>query len=80
MIENMTAFQSFLCWTRLYEYILLKQHQPDDSYHHENDSQNTDANEDNIAQVMRHRFWLPCAAIIVIVSLLGLLLKTTLLC
>lgn len=30
-------------------YTLLKQHQPNNSYHHENNSQDTDANEDDIA-------------------------------
>lgn len=61
-------------------YPLLKQHQPNNSYHHENNSQNTYANEDDVAEVMRLSFWVPGAAVAASVTLLGLLLQTTLLC
>lgn len=57
----------------------LKQHQPNNSYHHKNNSQNTDANEDDIAQVMRLNFGVPRAALTVFVSLPSLLLQTALL-
>lgn len=61
-------------------YTLLKQHQPNNSYHHENNSQDADANEDDVAQVVRLSFWVPHAAVSVSVALLGLLLQATLLC
>lgn len=61
-------------------YTLLKQHQPNNSYHHENNSQDTDANEDDIAEVMRLSFCVPHATVAASVALLGLLLQTTLLC
>lgn len=57
----------------------LKQHQPNNSYHHENNGQNTDADEDDIAQVMRLDLRVPPAALAVFVTLLSLLLQTTLL-
>lgn len=57
----------------------LKQHQPNNSYHHKNNGQNTDANEDDIAQVMRLNLGVPRAALTVFVTLLSLLLQTPLL-
>lgn len=58
----------------------LKQHQPNNSYHHENNSQNTDANEDDIAQVMRLNLQVLRATLTVFISWLILLLQTTVLC
>lgn len=57
----------------------LKEHQPDYGYHHEDDSKNTDADEDDVTQVMRFGFWVSCKAAVVTVRLMGLLLQATLL-
>lgn len=57
----------------------LKKHQPDNGDHHENDSKNTDADEDDITQVVRLGFWVSRKAAVVTVRLLGLLLQASLL-
>ena len=84
MILNITAssLESFLKlnMTICTLYILLQQHQPNNSYHHEDNSQNADADEDDIAQIVRLSVLMPDVVSTAVVSLQGLLLQEALLC
>lgn len=60
-------------------YVSLKQNQPYYSNYHENNSQNTDAYEYNVAQIVRLSLWTAHFAFGAYFPLLGLLLEAALL-